>query len=179
MENKKTQREQVIEVISKNGGYATLGYLYHKVDVSTWGTKTPFKSINRIVQDKKYFFRIKPGLWALKSMQDEVLKVFAIQQGNEKRIEEFNHSYFQGLLVEIGNIKGFRTFVPNQDKKKLFLNKKLGEITTLETIYNFSYDLFIKRARTVDVIWFNERRMPSSFFEVEHSTDIYNSLIKF
>ena len=27
--------------------------------------------------------------------------------------------------------------------------------------------------------WFNVRKYPSSFFEIEHSTDIYNSLLKF
>lgn len=32
---------------------------------------------------------------------------------------------------------------------------------------------------TIDVIWFNERRMPSNFYEVEHTTDIKNSLSKF
>ena len=30
-----------------------------------------------------------------------------------------------------------------------------------------------------DVIWFNERCMPSNFYEVEHTTDIKNSLSKF
>lgn len=33
--------------------------------------------------------------------------------------------------------------------------------------------------KTVDVIWFNERRMPYRFYEVEHSTNITNSLDKF
>ena len=28
-------------------------------------------------------------------------------------------------------------------------------------------------------MWFNQRKMPNSFFEVEHSTDIQNSLLKF
>lgn len=37
----------------------------------------------------------------------------------------------------------------------------------------------MKRARTIDVIWFNERQMPSNFYEVEHTTDIKNSLSKF
>lgn len=179
MKEKVSQHEQVIAEMIKNGGYATLGYLYHNVNVSGWGTKTPFKSINRIVQDERFFFRIKPGLWALKEKKNEVLKILAIDPAKEKKTEEFNHSYFQGLLVEIGNIKGFQTFVPNQDKNRLFLNKPLIEITTLENIHQFSYDFFVKRAKTVDVIWFNERKMPSSFFEVEHSTDIYNSLIKF
>ncbi|ODS32955.1 MAG: hypothetical protein SCARUB_01894 [Candidatus Scalindua rubra] len=64
---KKYQHEQVINAMAKNDGFATLGYLYKNVDVSDWKTKTPFKSINRIVQDNRFFFRIKPGLWALKS----------------------------------------------------------------------------------------------------------------
>ena len=31
----------------------------------------------------------------------------------------------------------------------------------------------------MDAIWFNDRAMPDSFFEVEHSTDIQNSVTKF
>jgi len=49
----------------------------------------------------------------------------------------------------------------------------------MHSIYSFSYDNVIRRAQTIDVIWFNDRKMPASFFEVEHSTDFYNSLIKF
>lgn len=37
----------------------------------------------------------------------------------------------------------------------------------------------MNRAKTIDVIWFNNRRLPNSFFEIEHSTDIQNSLLKF
>ena len=37
----------------------------------------------------------------------------------------------------------------------------------------------MKRAATIDVTWFNERLMPHSLFEVEHTTDIQGSLIKF
>lgn len=37
----------------------------------------------------------------------------------------------------------------------------------------------LRKARTIDVIWFNERQMPSDFYEVEHTTDIKNSLSKF
>ena len=108
-----------------------------------------------------------------------LLKKFLIQDAKEQKLEEFNHTYFQGLLVEIGNIKGYQTYTPGQDKNKLFLDKPLGSISTLDSIFIFSYDFFVKRAKTVDVIWFNERDMPYSFFEVEHSTEIYNSLIKF
>lgn len=180
MEKKsKPQHQSVIEVMESNGGFATLGFLYQKVDVSGWQTKTPFKTINRIVQDKRFFFKIKPGLWALNTHKEKVLRSFRIESSSREATETFNHSYFQGLLIEVGNLKGYQTFVPNQDKRKTFLAKPLGQIATLETIFDFGYEGFVRRARTIDVIWFNDRKMPSSFFEVEHSTDIFNSLIKF
>lgn len=172
------QYEQVIQVMKDNGGFSTLGFLNQKVDVSKWKTQTPYASIRRIVQDERFFFRIKPGLWALKESKSDILQKFEIEN-NSKKEEEFTHSYYHGLLLEIGNLKGFNTYIPPQDKNKLFLDKKLGSISTIEQIYNFSYEEIIRRARTIDVIWFNGRNLPNSFFEVEHSTDIQNSLLKF
>jgi len=61
----------------------------------------------------------------------------------------------------------------------MFLNKKLGSISTIDRIFNFSYKEIVQRARTVDVIWFNERNLPNSLFEVEYSANMFNSLIKF
>lgn len=174
-----TQYQQVINVMKEHDGYSTLGYLYQNVDVSNWGTKTPFKSINRIVQDDRFFFRIRPGLWALKELRQEILKNFDIEKEDRRENTEFSHYYYQGLIVEIGNLKGYKTFIPNQDKNRLFLNKPLKEISSIGDILPFGYDNFVKRARTIDVIWFNDRKMPTSFFEVEHSTDFYNSLLKF
>jgi hypothetical protein len=56
-----------------------------------------------------------------------------------KEIKEFNHSYFQGLLLTIGNLKGLKTFVPNQDKNRLFLNTKLADIRTLNNLPFYYY----------------------------------------
>lgn len=50
MSKKYTQTQQVIDTLRKNGGYATLGNLYHLVDTTSWATKTPNESIRRIVQ---------------------------------------------------------------------------------------------------------------------------------
>lgn len=52
-------------------------------------------------------------------------------------------------------------------------------MTTESELPGFTYDEIARRAKTVDVIWFNERRMPFRFYEVEHSTNITNSLDKF
>lgn len=173
------QKEYVINAMKANGGYATFQQLNETVDFSSWGTKTPHASIRRIVQTNNEFFRIQPGLWALKDAEEEVLKRFKVDRTNEKSMNDFTHAYFQGIIVEIGNIRKLDTYVPPQDKNKLFLEKKLSELTTTQTIYNFTYPEILRKARTVDAIWFNERKMPCAFYEVEHTTDIKNSLNKF
>ncbi|MBI4426765.1 MAG: hypothetical protein HY567_04260 [Candidatus Kerfeldbacteria bacterium] len=177
------QHEAVIKVMERSGGFATLGHLNQevlKVSGVEWKTKTPFASIRRIVQDKRFFFKIKPGLWALRSYRTRIpLEILPTELVSQKEHELFNHSYYQGLLVEIGNLKKYYTFVPSQDKNRKFINRKLGEIATIRDFYRFGYDHIIRKARTVDVSWFNVRKMPAYFFEVEHSTDIKNSLLKF
>lgn len=173
------QKEYVIEVMKKNGGYATFQQLNCLVDFSKWGTKTPFASIRRIVQTNDDFFKIQPGLWALKEFENEVWEKFKINKSSEQSIDNFTHSYFQGIIVEIGNIRKHNTYVPPQDKNKFFLEKRLAEMTSIDTIYDFTYPNILRKARTVDAIWFNERKMPCAFYEVEHSTDIKNSLNKF
>ncbi len=162
-----------------NGGYATLGYLYQHVNVRNWKTKTPFASIRRIVQDSRFFFKIRPGLWALNDYRETVLKKFKLTTKKRKEEILFDHTYYQGLIVEIGNVLNFATHVPNQDKNRLFLEKPLKKIISLQDIYKFTYPEIVKRASTVDVIWFNRRKFPHAFFEIEHSTNFQNSLIKY
>jgi hypothetical protein len=69
------QHEAVIRIMEENGGYSTLGYLNQNVLLvkgCEWKTKTPFASIRRIVQDERFFFKIRPGLWALKTYKDKL-----------------------------------------------------------------------------------------------------------
>ncbi len=177
------QRDAVIQTMQENGGYATLGYLYGnvlKVPNAVWNTKTPFASMRRIVQDPEYFFKIRPGLWALKGWEKKIpFEILAEGRTSTKTTEEFDHTYYQGLLVEIGNLKKFQTYVPSQDKNRKFLARPLGNVATIQKIFPFTFPKTVERAQTIDVTWFNERNMPNTFFEVEHSTDIQNSLGKF
>ena len=176
---KEKQSSQVIEAMRKEGGYATLRRLSEIVDFSKWETKTPEASIRRSVQQEKSIFRIQPGLWALEEMRDEVLKKFELKIGDKKSEEQFTHGYYQGILVEIGNFRNKMTYVPAQDKNRKFMGHSLSEITTTTELPKFTYDELLKKARTIDVIWFNQRSMPSDFYEVEHTTDFKNSLSKF
>ncbi|MDO4949414.1 MAG: hypothetical protein Q4E55_04515 [Bacteroidales bacterium] len=179
MAKKYTQTQQVIDTLREHGGYATLGSLYHLVDTSAWLTKTPSESIRRIVQQSTEFFRIQPGLWALAECREEVLRKFDVKTKDVMDDECFTHGYYQGIITEIGNMKHYTTFVPAQDQNRRFLEKPLIDICSTVKIPRFSYDELTNRAKTIDVIWFNERKMPNSFFEVEHSTDIQNSVTKY
>lgn len=174
-----TQETQVVEKLREEGGFATLRRLNEIIDFSTWKTKTPEATVRRIVQMSRQIFRIQPGLWALEEMREQVLRKFELNVGDKKSEEQFSHGYYQGLLVEIGKFRQQRTYVPAQDKKRIFLGKRLEDIADETSLPLFSYDSLLKKARTVDVIWFNVRNMPSDFYEVEHTTDIKNSLAKF
>jgi len=174
------QYEAVIIALEKMGGQATLADLYRetmKVEGCQWETKTPFASIRRIVQQRPEIFKVRPGLWALRSYQRK-LGLIEHADKDQSQVEQ-NHAYYQGILLTVGNLQGYKTFSPNQDQNKLFVNKPLKAVRTLQAIPKFSYEAFTRRCSTVDVVWFNSHLMPNSLFEVEPSTDFQNSLIKF
>lgn len=121
------QHEAVLLTMEKLGGFATLGQLNQevfKINECNWKTKTPFASIRRIVQLDKNIYKIKPGLYGLVShknlLEDKGIIQETEQNKDSKEVIEFNHSYFQGLLLKIGNMKGLKTFIPNQDKNRFF-----------------------------------------------------------
>lgn len=176
------QYDAVIQALDQLSGQSTLADLYvetMKIKDCEWKTRTPFASIRRIVQTRPEIFRIRPGLWALRSYQNKLGLVEGKKGDNKLEVSQNSHTYYQGLLVTIGNFRGYKTFVPNQDKNRLFINKPLADIRTLQELPIFSHEYIVKKSGSVDVIWFNIRQMPHSFFEVEHSTDIHNSLIKY
>ena len=182
-----TQNQAVIETIEKLGGIATLNQINQnifKIEDCQWHTKTPFASIRRIVQQNADIYKIKPGLYALESHRQELEGNGILVQNEHNQDSEivrtFNHAYYQGLLLEMGKMRHLDTFVPDQDKHKQFLNHaELGDLRTIQVLPEYSFPQLVKRSSTIDVIWFNDRHMPHSFFEIEHSTDIQNSLLKF
>jgi hypothetical protein len=179
------QIEAVFEAMNKMGGYSTLGDLYRtalKIPNCVWKAKDPYANIRRILQTNKEFFRIKPGLWGLSSQKEMILCELGLSNAHKDNdIDElrFTHSYYQGLLGQVGLLRGFNTYFPQQDKNKRFLQNKLSDISTINSLYPFTYDFFVNKAKSIDVIWFNERKLPDSFFEIEHSTNITNSLLKY
>lgn len=163
---------------------ADLNQEVFKIKDCEWKTKTPFASIRRIVQQTKGIYKIKPGLYGLekyrKQNEDRGIVVETEKNKDADNVRVFNHTYYQGILLIIGKYHGMQTFIPQQDKNKRFYDgQRLQELSTLTEQPPYSYPQMIKRSSTIDTIWFNQRNMPHSFFEIEHSTDIQNSLLKF
>jgi hypothetical protein len=70
-----TQENAVIHTLERLGGQATFAELNREVmqiKECIWRTKTPFASIRRIVQNSKEIFKVRPGLWALRSYQKKL-----------------------------------------------------------------------------------------------------------
>lgn len=88
--------------------------------------------------------------------------------------DEYSHGHVQGLLVMIGRLLGYKTYVPAQDQTKKFEGVQLKEVADLTKLSSKYDDM-----RTVDVIWLTEDGIPSHLYEVENTTDIQGSLIKF
>ena len=160
-----TQRQAVEETQERLGCIATLGQLYREtflIESCSWKTKTPFASIRRIVQQDDNIYRIKPGLYALVSYKKKLESIGIVVETEKNKdsneLKSFNHTYYQGLIVLIGNMKNMDTFIPDQDKNKIFSNTKLGSMRSLQIVPHFSYDIFVNRIKSVDVIWFNERK---------------------
>lgn len=181
------QWRQVLDALEGLGGIATLSQLNHVLLSPggaglTWGTKTPDATIRRIVrQQSEHFHTLKPGLYCVRELAERYEREYNLPQQGEapEDVQERNHSYYQGLLVEIGNAREYKTYVPPQDQNKTFVNQRLGDICDITELPKFGYERLMRRARTVDVIWFNRRCMPVEMFEVEMTTDMANSLYKF
>lgn len=185
------QWEAVRDTLERLGGIATFAQLNQevfKIQDCEWKSKTPFASIRGIVQRRPEFFRVRPGLWALESHRSQLVGDGIIpeeKKGSDKEDLRFTHSYYQGLIIEIGRMKHLETAVPAQDKNHLFIQRRLGEMVSLKETPQFTYPSLVRRSSTIDTIWFehasldNSILMPTAFFEVEHTSDIQNSLLKF
>lgn len=146
------QYEAVIETIRRLGGIATLGQINQEVfqiEDCEWKSKTPLASIRRIVRHTEGIYRIKPGLYALESHRHELEANGVVVETEANRdsqvVQEFNHAYYQGLLLIIGNLKQLGTFCPNQDKNKPFATGgTLNDLRSLAQIPAYSYDHLVQ-----------------------------------
>ena len=171
-----TYAQAIEKVMLANDYYAPLSLIYKEFEKHRlFSGKTPHQTIQERVQRDEIFTRIGLGVYALTQHLDKLPQVITPKDKTQKVQQQ--HTYIQGMIIEIGNMRGFDTYT--SDINGIFINKKLGSITTLRKFPSFTYDRILRSARFVDVAWFNQRGFPERIFEVEHSTNFRSSLVKF
>jgi len=90
-------------------------------------------------------------------------------------IEQLGHSDIQGVLLELGNMLGYDTYVA--DPSKVYRGEILGNLATLKEIPQFTYQRLLDTVKNIDVIWFEEE-FPKFCFEIEHTTGVTMGLLR-
>lgn len=171
-----TYSEAIEKVLRRNGYYAPLQVIYAEFErYRPFSGRTPLKTIQERVQRDKRFTRIGVGVYALTEYLDKL--PHAPKPRSEAERKDNRHARIQGMIIELGNMTGFKTYT--RDRSKVFDNKQLGNLVTLKEVPDFTYPRIVQSVRFIDVVWFNERGFPARTFEVEDSTDFRGSLLRF
>ncbi|MBM3326622.1 MAG: hypothetical protein FJY65_06540 [Calditrichaeota bacterium] len=173
--------DAIEKVLLNNGYIATLKYVYANIERYRPLTgKTPFATIQALLQRDKRFFRIGLGVYGLskyKAILDS-LRIKSDLASKLRPLQESKHDKMQGMVLELGEHLNYSTFT--NDKAKVFEGKSFNQISSLIECPEFTYRSIIDQTvRYIDVVWFNNRNFPAWVFEIEHSTDFRSALVKF
>lgn len=180
MAKRLTYSEAIEKVMLGNNYFAPLKKIYKKIEKYRPLTgKTPYYTIQERVQRDPKFTKIGLGVYALTKYLDELPAITKPPKTEEQKKDRL-HAKIQGMLLEIGNNRNDVEETYTNDKKWIFQNKTLRNLSTLQNIPLFTYENIINETiRFFDVIWFNKRMFPYKIYEVEKSTDFRDAFVKF
>jgi hypothetical protein len=92
----------------------------------------------------------------------------------ESKPVQAKHAALQGMLLEIGRIRGFDTFTPNRSFR--FKNKALAELATMASLPSYP-GINNNIVRQIDVVWL-DKSFPTHAFEIELTTGIWSGLVR-
>jgi hypothetical protein len=88
-----------------------------------------------------------------------------------------NHSGAQKSLIELGNLMGYDTYIPPEDRSKKINDVKLEEHATLRELPPFTLPDLMETVKHIDVLWL-KNEFPVFGFEIEESTDVTKGLLR-
>ncbi|MBR1375251.1 MAG: hypothetical protein IJ566_04115 [Cardiobacteriaceae bacterium] len=164
-----TKVEAIKRVMEDNGGTISLSELYKRI-TKYYPNATQAKDwtaglrgvLYREIRNNRTFKKIGLSIYALmdyiveeKPRSDDIVRM---------------HSYIEGICIEIGNFLGYATYTA--DPSAIYRdNVKLNHLATVAKCPDFSYPEIIKKAKLIDVIWFNQKGLyfPKIIFEIVDS----------
>jgi len=176
-----TWKEVVAEALHKLGGEAHLSEIYDQVegDPKTATNPTWQDTIRRVVRQYRIFEPVPPDRSGVYKLVD--LEIPAPEsQDIDSTDDEINHGIAQGMIVSLGNIYGYETFVPAYDQStREFQGASLADLVTVRDAAEVLQGPNLPRVRQIDVLWFDEDDyglFPTYAFEVEHTTKVKDAL---
>jgi hypothetical protein len=106
---------------------------------------------------------------------EEETKEIEITPASEK--EKRTSIVIQAKLAEIGEILGFKIWLPNSDRTRVLEIWKPKEDSLLGDLPIVFDDTTLKTIRNIDVLWINRRSIVRAF-EVEDTTSIYSGILR-
>ena len=179
----------ILQTLENHDGLVSLTDLYSEVPKYVGNTNAG--DLNHTIRGYLYRLKIKKQLIKQVGLSSYALSDKELEEGIFEKIEqhpeetkiellekipkEQMHGYAEGMLVELGKIRGLQTYTP--DKKVKFNGVLLGDIIDIKEIPDFTYDGIIDLIKNIDVIWF-EDGFPVATFDVENSTDFTKGFLR-
>lgn len=177
---KLTWKDIVKDALLKLGGQGHLSEINEIVSghPKTITNPTWQDTIRRVVRQYKIFKPVPPersGIY--KVIEEEKVKPEAQQFTKEPDID---HGIAQGMLVSLGKIYGYETYVPPTDQTiREFQNKPLGDFVTVSDCTAIFKGPNLSKIREIDILWFDEDDyglFPVYAFEIEATTRVKSGL---
>jgi hypothetical protein len=180
-EKRLTWKDIVSNALLEMGGQAHLSEINMKVEghAKTRTNPTWRDTIRRVVRQYKIFEPVPPERSGVYRLIEEEIPETGPQDFTKE--PETNHGLAQGLLVILGKIYGYETYVPPRDQTiRRFQDKPLRDFVTVNDCNSiFSGSRNLSKIREIDALWFDEDDdglFPVYAFEVEETTGVRNGL---
>ena len=135
-------------------------------------------TIRRVVRQYKIFQPVPPERSGIYKVIEEV-SIRPEAQGFTEE-PETDHGIAQGMLVTIGKIYGYETYVPPHDQTiRNFQGKPLSDFVTVSDCTDIFKGPNLAKIREIDTLWFDEDDyglFPVYAFEVEETTRVKSGL---
>ena len=181
MKQELTWKDLVAEVLRDLGGQGHLSDIYQRVEghPKTATNPTWRDTIRRVVRQYNIFEPVPPdrsGVYKLIDLETTPPQPEDI----DSQDPEVNHGIAQGMLVSLGNLYGYETFVPTYDQStREFQGTRLGDLVTVRDCSDVFAGPNLRKVTQIDVLWFDEDDyglFPAYAFEVEHTTRVKDGL---
>ncbi|MBL7208875.1 MAG: hypothetical protein ISS52_02130 [Dehalococcoidia bacterium] len=177
---KPTWKDVVKQALLELGGQGHLSEINRIVEghPKTETNPTWQDTIRRVVRQYKIFEPVPPERSGIYKIVEDISPKPEAQNFTEE--PEIDHGIAQGMLVAVGNIYGYETYVPPHDQSAMsFQERPLRDFVSVADCTDVFRGPNLAKIREIDVLWFDEDDyglFPVYAFEVEETTRVKSGL---